>query len=213
MARQLLIIGAGGHARELLWLVSRIQGHLDHVRVAVEAGWAAPREIDGIAVEPLDAYGSRLAGVDYVVAIGDSRARERVAGRLDAAGATAAILIDPSVQRSDRVEFGPGSVVCAASVLTCDIAIGRHVHINAGCLIHHDARIGDFATLSPGVRIAGHVEIGEHAFIGIGATIINGRPGSPLRIGPGAVVAAGACVCRDVRSGVMVAGVPATPKG
>lgn len=206
----MLIVGAGGHARELLWLASRVSGHLRHVRVAVESGWDAPQELAGLPVESLDAIEGELSGVDYVIAIGDSRARRRIADRLDATGATAAVLIDPSAQRSERVLVGPGSVVCAGSVMTCDITIGRHVHINAGCLIHHDARIGDFATLSPGVRVAGHVEIGAYAFIGIGATIINGRPGAPLRIGEGAIVAAGACVTRDVPADAMVAGVPAT---
>lgn len=208
----LLIVGAGGHARELLWLASRVHGLLRPIRVAVESGRDAPPEIAGVPVESLDAIEGKLAGVDYVIAIGDSAARERIADRLDAAGAVAAVLIDPSTQRSERDLVGPGSVLCAGSVLTCDIAIGRHVHINAGCIVHHDARIGDFATLSPGVRVAGHVEIGAHAFIGIGATIINGRPGQPLRIGEGAVVAAGAVVTREVPAGAMVAGVPAVRK-
>lgn len=208
----LLIVGAGGHARELLWLASRVHGLSHPIRVAVESGWDAPPEVAGVPVESLDAVESQLGGVDYVVAIGVSRARRRIAERLDAAGAVAAVLIDPSTQRSERVFVGPGSVVCAGSVLTCDITLGRHVHINAGCIVHHDARIGDFATLSPGVRVAGHVEIGAHAFIGIGATIINGRPGQPLRIGEGAVVAAGAVVTREVPAGAMVAGVPAVRK-
>jgi sugar O-acyltransferase (sialic acid O-acetyltransferase NeuD family) len=208
----MLIVGAGGHARELLWLASRVSGHLRCVRVAVEPGWEAPQELAGIPVESLDAITPQLDGLEYVIAIGDSEARKRIADRLDAAGAKAAVLIDPSAQRSERVLLGPGSVVCAGSILTCDITIGRHVHINAGCLVHHDARIGDYATLSPGVRVAGHVEIGAQAFIGIGATISNGRPGAPLRIGEGAIVAAGACVTRDVPAGAMVAGVPATRK-
>jgi sugar O-acyltransferase (sialic acid O-acetyltransferase NeuD family) len=208
----LLIVGAGGHARELLWLASRVHGQTRPIRVAVESGWEAPQELAGIPVESLDAIAPQLDGLEYVIAIGDSKVRKRIADRLDAAGAKAAVLIDPSAQRSDRVLVGPGSVVCAGSILTCDITVGRHVHINAGCIVHHDARIGDFATLSPGVRVAGHVEIGAQAFIGIGATIINGRPGAPLRIGEGAIVAAGACVTRDVPAGAMVAGVPATRK-
>ena len=208
--KNLLVVGAGGHARELVWLASRVHGETCPIRVAVESGWEAPEELAGLRVESLDAIEGDLSGVDYVIAIGDSMARRRIGDRLDATGATAAVLIDPSAQRSERVLVGPGSVVCAGSILTCDITLGRHVHINAGCLVHHDARIGDFATLSPGVRVAGHVEIGAHAFIGIGATIINGRPGAPLRIGEGAIVAAGACVTGDVPAEAMVAGVPAT---
>lgn len=210
--KNLLVVGAGGHARELLWLASRVHGQTRPIRVAVDSGWEAPQELAGIPVESLDAIEGELIGVDYVIAIGDSRARKRIADRLDAIGAKAAVLIDPSAQLSERVLVGAGSVICAGSVLTCDITLGRHVHINAGCLVHHDARIGDFATLSPGVRVAGHVEIGAQAFIGISATIINGRAGAPLRIGAGATVAAGAVVIGDVAPGALVAGVPAVRK-
>lgn len=210
--KNLLVVGAGGHARELLWLASRVHGQMRPIRVAVESGWEAPQELAGIPVESLDAIEGELSGVDYVIAIGDSRARKRIADRLDAIGAKAAVLIDPSAQLSERVLVGAGSVICAGSVLTCDITLGRHVHINAGCLVHHDVRIGDFATLSPGVRVAGHVEIGAQAFIGISATIVNGRAGAPLRIGAGATVAAGAVVVGDVAPGALVAGVPAVRK-
>jgi sugar O-acyltransferase (sialic acid O-acetyltransferase NeuD family) len=210
--KNLLVVGAGGHARELLWLASRVHGQMRPIRVAVESGWEAPQELAGIPVESLDAIEGELSGVDYVIAIGDSRARKRIADRLDAAGAKAAVLIDPSAQLSERVLVGAGSLVCAGSVLTSDITLGRHVHVNAGCLIHHDVRIGDFATLSPGVRVAGHVEIGTQAFIGISATIVNGRAGAPLRIGAGATVAAGAVVIGDVAPGALVAGVPAVRK-
>jgi acetyltransferase-like isoleucine patch superfamily enzyme len=88
----------------------------------------------------------------------------------------------------------------------------RHVHINIGCTVSHDSRIDDFATLSPGSHISGHVHVGPDVFIGTGACIINGSEDEPLTIGAGAVVAAGACVTRPVEAGTMVAGVPAVTK-
>ncbi|MBQ9003087.1 MAG: sugar O-acetyltransferase [Eggerthellaceae bacterium] len=48
------------------------------------------------------------------------------------------------------------------------------------------------------------IEIGDEAWIGTGATIMPG-----VRVGRGAVVAAGAVVTRDVPDGYIVAGVPA----
>ena len=90
---------------------------------------------------------------------------------------------------SNLLEIGSGSIIAPGCTLTTNIVIGRHVHINIGCTVSHDARIDDFATLSPGAHISGHVHIGSDVFIGTGACIINGSEGAPLIIGAGAVVA------------------------
>jgi acetyltransferase-like isoleucine patch superfamily enzyme len=116
------------------------------------------------------------------------------------------------VEASQRVALGEGVVLCAGTVVTTDVVIGAHVHVNLGCTISHDARVGEFSTLSPGVHVSGNVTIGRDVFVGTGACIINGTAGQPLTIGDGAVIAAGACVTRPVEPGSMVAGVPATRK-
>lgn len=113
---------------------------------------------------------------------------------------------------SARVELGDGVVVCAGSVVTTNVSLGNHVHVNVSCTISHDVSIGDYTTLSPGVHVSGHVEIAEDVFVGTGANIINGSATTPLVIGKGAVIAAGACVTRPVEPGALVAGVPAVRK-
>ncbi len=62
----------------------------------------------------------------------------------------------------------------------------------------------DFATLSPGVHLAGHVRVEEGAFLGTGACVI-----PRMRIGAHAVVGAGAVVIRNVAPGQTVFGNPA----
>ncbi len=110
------------------------------------------------------------------------------------------------------MEIAAGSVICAGSILTTNVAIGEHVHVNVGCTISHDVFIGDFSTLSPGVHVSGHVHIGRDVFIGTGANIINGSANGPIVIGDGAVIAAGACVTKSVEPGALMAGVPAVRK-
>jgi sugar O-acyltransferase (sialic acid O-acetyltransferase NeuD family) len=146
------------------------------------------------------------------VAIGDPVHRRRIATLFERTPLPAATIVHPRVEMSDSVLMGQGTIVCAGTVLTTNIHIGNHVQVNVGCTISHDAVIGDFTTLSPGIHVAGHVQMGNGVFIGIGASIINGRSGKPLVIGDGAIIAAGACVTGDVSAGAMVAGVPAVKK-
>ena len=66
-------------------------------------------------------------------------------------------------------------------------------------------------TFAPAVRCNGNIVIEDHAYIGTGAVIKQGRPDRPLVIGRGAVVGMGAVVTRDVPPGVTVVGNPARP--
>jgi acetyltransferase-like isoleucine patch superfamily enzyme len=53
--------------------------------------------------------------------------------------------------------------------------------------------------------------IEDDVYIGTGAVIKQGRPGSPIVIGQGAVVGMGAVVTRSVAAGTTVVGNPARP--
>jgi len=105
------------------------------------------------------------------------------------------------------------------------LVIGAHSRINRGCCLdaRGSLRIGENVSISPEVTIltAFHpiddpqfrvatrpIEIDDYAFVGTRATILAG-----VRIGRGAVVAAGAVVTRDVPPLAVVAGVPARQVG
>lgn len=209
--RRLAIFGAGGHGREIAWLAREIWGDDVALTFLVDIPSPAPL-VDDIPVRPVTAYAEDHAGGAYIVAIGDPLAREKCVHTCESAGLRPWTLIHPRVECSSRVNVGAGSVVCAGSVLTTNIKLGRHVHINVGCTVSHDAVIGDYATLSPGVHVPGHVHLGRRVFIGTGANLINGSSVQPLVIADDAVVAAGACVTKAVAAGSMVAGVPAVRK-
>lgn len=77
------------------------------------------------------------------------------------------------------------------------------ISIGENTIIGYNATILSHEFLPREYRL-GKVEIGSWVLVGANATILPG-----VRIGDGAVVAAGAVVTQDVPSGALVAGVPA----
>lgn len=77
------------------------------------------------------------------------------------------------------------------------------ISIGENTIIGYNATILTHEFLPREYRL-GPVEIGSWVLVGANATILPG-----IKIGDGAVVAAGAVVTRDVPSGALVAGVPA----
>jgi sugar O-acyltransferase (sialic acid O-acetyltransferase NeuD family) len=211
-APQLVVYGAGGHAREVCWLAEACPEAGVVVAMVDDDPAQHGTIVNGIRVCGLDEARRRFPSARMTVAIGSPRDRADAAARAAAAGFTFASLIHPRSERSRWVEMGEGVVICAGSILTTNIRIGQHVHINLACTISHDVVLGDFVTVAPGAHISGRVHVGDRAYIGTGACIINGESGAPILIGEDAMVGAAACVTRDVAAGTTVVGVPARPR-
>ena len=185
-------------AREAAWLARQTLGDAVELTMVVDDRRYLVPATNGIAVTLLETV-RPSPGSAYVIAVGDGRLRERSALACDQAGLAATTLIHPRVERSDSLQLGPGSIICAGIV-------------NLGCTISHDVVVEDYVTIAPGVHVSGHVKLRRGCTVGTGASIINGSAEQPLVIGEGAVVAAGACVTKPVEAGSLVAGVPAVRK-
>jgi len=144
-----------------------------------------------------------------VIAIANSVVRELIAERLEQDGVSPWTVAATDVVVMDDVLIGEGAVLSPFVTLTSNIRIGRHFHANLYSYVEHDCFIGDFVTFAPGVKCNGNVVIEDHAYIGAGAVIRQGRPGAPLVIGRGAVVGMGAVVTKSVLPNVTVVGNPA----
>ncbi len=189
--RQLLIFGAGGFGREVASWAGRAQWQGQGFEVAGFIDDNAPaEELNRFPVMSLAAAAARHPGASVIATVGDPKLRERlIAKALDAGLVATAPLVHPNVEYDhDYVEFGEGAVVCAGSILTVNIVVEAHAQINLDCTVGHDAVIGAYSTLSPGVHISGNVTLEPYTFLGTGAVTVNGLPGKPLTIGAGAVV-------------------------
>jgi sugar O-acyltransferase (sialic acid O-acetyltransferase NeuD family) len=201
------IYGAGGHARDLLAQIA-----FDHGRTAVAClvdDFQPDREVGGIRVldfaHARNAHGSK----QWLIGLGEPRDRKMISERLQTAGLSEGFFL--SSRANIAFDFVPatGVQIFSGSTVSLDVSIGRGSIINCNSVIAHESKLGEFVTLSPGCTIAGRVVIENGAFIGVGATIINGEPGQVLTVGSASIVGAGATVISSVDEGDTVAGVPA----
>jgi len=126
-------------------------------------------------------------------------------------------------QRVMRIQMAPGSHIMSGAWLDArgNFAMGRNSIVNQRCRLDNRGgiSIGDNVSISNEVHLItadhdvhdphfstrkGKISIGDRVFIGSRATILPG-----VSIGEGAVVAACACVSRNVPAYAVVAGIPA----
>lgn len=208
---RLYIFGAGGHGREVAWVAEQAWKGALELEFLVDDVAYVSKPVNGVSVRVVHDVIARR-GDGYVVAVGDSALRRRASALCLARGLRPITVAHPRVEASRFVRVGAGSVISVGSILTTNVSLGEHVHVNLNCTLSHDVCVGDYSTLSPGVHVCGHVQIGRDVFIGTGASIINGSSNRPLVVGDGAVIAAGACVTESIEAGALVAGVPAVRK-
>lgn len=199
---KVVILGAGGFAREVLDILNAISLSLamDEGRMPMEVAGFYGTEQDPEEVMGLPVFRSLPEDCLAVGGVGSPRLRQKLvseASRFSSA-------IHPSVTFGERPKLPAGTVIAAHCALTNSITVGRHVQLNLATTVGHDAILGDYATTAPGVHISGRVTVEEGAYIGTGAVILEG-----LTVGAWSAVGAGAVVTKDVPVGATVKGVPA----
>ncbi|MCZ4541824.1 NeuD/PglB/VioB family sugar acetyltransferase [Dietzia maris] len=197
-----IIVGVGGHGREVLGVLRRtgrsFEGFVDDTVPDAEM-------LDRIQARYLGAPSlySRNAPGCFVIGIGSGHVRERVREEYFNDW-FAPVLVDPTAVLDGDVNLSAGAIVFAHATVTTNITVGVHSHIGRGAAIGHDCTIGQYVTVMPMASVSGDVRIGNGATIGAGSVIRQGQV-----IGAGAYVGAGAVVVNDIPAGATVVGNPA----
>lgn len=66
----------------------------------------------------------------------------------------------------NNLTLGVGNFICAGVIITTNVKIGNHVHLNLQTTVGHDSVLGDFVTTAPSVNISGNVTIGKGVYLG-----------------------------------------------
>lgn len=206
--RPLLLVGAGGLAREVLAAVRLLPDVWNPVGALDDTAALHGTLIDGV---PVLGGLSQLADhpdAAVVCCVANARrplSRLSLVSRLGLPDERWATIVHPAAVTSGA-SLGCGTVLLAGVVITTPLSIGRHVVAMPHVLITHDDEVSDGVTFAGRASLGGGVFVGESAYLGQGAVVREG-----VKIGAGAVVGMGAVVLQDVPAGETWAGVPARP--
>lgn len=191
------------------------------MQVALDVRYQSPESVEFVGYVSDQPSGSEVVDGGYpiltfdeLVSAGDigvfvpvhsPAGRRSIFERLDAAGV-------PIVGARGLPHLAhPEADVAEGAIVTCTTRLGHNTRIGRGSIVlgdivAHDGVVGEFTTLAVSSTVAGHVEIGNDVFVGLGAVIHNGTARRPLVIGDGAIIGAGAVVERSVGAGETIVG-------
>ena len=203
---RIVLFGAGGHARSVISAL-HAAGKWRIAVVLEDAGGDAVKTVLGHQVlgDRSRLAELRQAGIDKgFVAIGDNRARGRIADALLEAGYSLVRVIHPTAVCMTDASIAAGSFVHALAVVGPECELGRNAIVQPFASVGHESRIGACVQLSPGVHIGGRARIGDYSFLGPGAVIYPG-----ITLGSNVLVGANSVVNKDVADDTVVVGNPA----
>lgn len=206
MNKNVVIIGAGGHAKVIADIIDKskdiVVGFLDDNKtkgdiIIKEKQYKVMGRIDECKKIQLE-----YPEIEFIIAIGNNKVRKQIAERYkDLKFYTA---IHPSSQIALDVEIGEGTVVMANASINTSAKIKKHCIINTGAVVEHDNCLENYVHISPNATLCGTVQIGELTHIGAGTTIRNN-----ISICHDCIIGAGSVVVKNINEPSTYIGIPA----
>lgn len=205
MEPKIYIYGTGGFAREVAMILDDNNKYLDFGGFVDLESTIENLDSKLIMDRPVltESQFLSLENTKLVVGVGDPSIRKKIVTSLPSSVMYTSV-IHHTVSVSRWAEVGEGSVICAGCLLTVNIKLGAHTHLNLDTTIGHDVQSGDYFTTAPSVNISGECTFGEKVYMGTGSATRQG-----LTIASNTTVGMGAMLVKSaIEPGVYV-GIPA----
>ena len=201
MSKDVIIIGAGGHAKVIADIIYKsgdnLIGFLDDNLANKGKEIYLGKKVIG-TTKDIEIYNKNY----FIIGIGNNSIRKKINNENNLKLYTA---IHPSAIIAEDVKIGTGSVIMAGVVINPGTVIGKNCIINTCSSLDHDNLLEDYVHISPGAHLAGTVTIKEGTWICTGAIVKNN-----ITIGKNNIIGAGGVVIKDIieENGTYI-GVPA----
>jgi sugar O-acyltransferase (sialic acid O-acetyltransferase NeuD family) len=209
MKSKIIIIGAGGHGKEVAQILS--EQHRDSSQYEVFGFIDENKEIHGKKINGVLVLGgiswieeNKSDELKAICAVGNPKIMRLLSNKIKSLGIEFTNAIHPNAYIAPNSEIGKGVMIFQNTSISVNVKIGDFVTINVNSSISHDTIIENYANINPKVAVAGNVKIGESSFIGMGSSVIQG-----VTIGSFTTLGAGSIVVKDIPSNVLALGVPA----
>lgn len=204
--KDLIIIGAGGFALEMVDLIDSINnenltfnilGFLDDHKEGYIIG---PYAVIG-KTEDYKKYNECY----FVTAIANPKIRKKYFDLFVRESLILPNLIHPTAEISQyaKIAENQGIIINCNSIISAKAQILTGAIIDANVYIGHETLIRQFSTVYNTSIIAGNVLIDENSEIGMGAKILPG-----VKIGKNTFIGSGSVVTKDIMDSVIAVGVP-----
>ena len=206
--KDIIIIGCGAFAREVNWIIERINAVEEKYNVLgfVDDDESRHGEvIDGVKVIGNIQTLSTLGKVYTVCAVCNAKIRKNIIDKVERfENVKFETIIDPTAICHRSAKIGAGCILCTNTMLNIETQIGNHVAMVDRSAVGHNSVVGDYSVLFVSATVAGNSEVGKCCELGMGSSTIQGK-----KIGNNTIVGANACVVKDIPDNCIAVGVPA----
>ncbi|WP_375585631.1 acetyltransferase [Cyclobacterium xiamenense] len=196
---KVIIVGAGGHAAELVDYIHH-SNKIDSLREQIEILGLIDDSSENhlkydFSYPLLGQISSHQIDKNffYLMGIANLKYRKKFVEEFIARGANFISYIHPSASVSSTASIGKGVVVAPNVNLGPNSFIGDYSLVNSRVSLGHDTKIGKFNFLSPNVCFSGFTEVGDENLFGINSATIPG-----IRIGSRNKIMAGMTLEKNV---------------
>lgn len=204
MKQQLVIIGAGNVGAFLAYNLDLFDGSYELLGFLDDDSEKNGKKIAGYPVlgQISDIF-SYPAGTAVAIGIASPTIRKRVADQIIKQPFDFPNFIAKNAWISNLVNLGCGVIIYPGVSINYESSIGHFVIMNMNCAIGHNATIGNYCTLAPGVNFAGFTHLDECVDVGIGVSTRQN-----VRIGTNSVIGGQSMVISNVPANSTIVGVP-----